>query len=73
MKTCRLLLCLLTLALIVVSCEKRTESDSGTDVAKVRPEVAVASKGASPTPGLGDMRTKPAPSPSSTADSSSPR
>jgi hypothetical protein len=63
------MLCLLAIALIVVSCEKRTQSDSGTD-GKLRPEVAAATKNASPTPGLGDPSTKASPSPSSSADSS---
>jgi hypothetical protein len=67
------MLCLLAIALIAVSCKKRTQSDSGTDDGKLRPEVAAATKNASPTPGLGDPSTKAAPSPSASADSSSPR
>jgi hypothetical protein len=64
------MLYLLAIALSVVSCEKRTQSGSGTDDAKLRPEVAAATKNASPTPGLGDPSPKTAPSPSSSVDSS---
>ena len=71
MKLCRLMLGLLAIALLFVSCQKRTESDSETEAAKLRPEVAAASKGASPIPGLGDTSTKLAPS--SSVVSSSPR
>jgi len=67
-KTFRLMLCLPVIALIAVSCEKRAQSDSGTDDGKLRPEVAAATRNASPTPGLGDPSTKA--SPSSSADSS---
>jgi hypothetical protein len=38
-------------ALIAFSCSKRAESDTtGTDAAKLRPEVAAAQGGASPSP-----------------------
>jgi hypothetical protein len=59
---------LLAIALIAVSCEKRAQSDSETNDGKLRPEVAAATKNASPTPGLGDLSTKATPSPSSSAD-----
>ena len=63
MKTHRLVLCLPAIALLGVSCQKRTALDSGANDAKLRPEVAAASKAASATPGLGDADIKPAPSP----------
>jgi hypothetical protein len=47
-----------------VSCEKRPQPvDSGTDDAKLRPEVAVASKGRSPSPSFEQVKVSPAPSP----------
>jgi hypothetical protein len=67
-KTCRFLLCLLAIGLLMGSCRKRAQSESGTDDGKLRPEVAAATKNASPTPGLGELSTKA--SPSSSADSS---
>jgi hypothetical protein len=56
---------LLAIALIDVSCEKRAQSDSGSNDGKLRPEVAAATKNASPSPGLGDPTITPALSPSS--------
>ncbi|MDQ6911331.1 MAG: hypothetical protein M3119_00140 [Verrucomicrobiota bacterium] len=45
------LLGLTLFALIAFSCSKRQESDTtGTDAAKLRPEVAAAQGGASPSP-----------------------
>jgi hypothetical protein len=64
------MLFLLAIALIAVSCEKRAQSDSGSNDGKLRPEVAAATKNASPSPGLGDPSTKATPSPSSSVDSS---
>jgi len=47
-----------------VCCEKRPQpADSGTEDAKLRPEVAVASKGASPSPSFEETRVSPTPSP----------
>jgi hypothetical protein len=61
------ILCLMMIAAIAatsVSCEKRTQPvDSGTDDAKLRPEVAAASKGGSPSPSFEQVRDSPKPSP----------
>lgn len=73
MKTIRLLAFLLALVVTQVSCKKRSQSvDAGADDAKLRPEVAVASKGASPGPTFGDANITPMPSPSPSVTPSPP-
>ncbi|HVF73222.1 MAG TPA: hypothetical protein VM940_16590 [Chthoniobacterales bacterium] len=60
MKLCCQLICLLALAVMDVSCRKPDQPQTGSDDAKLRPEVAVASQGASPTPGVQDaVRSSP--------------
>jgi hypothetical protein len=64
MKINRRLPLILALVATGVACEKKPQKvDSGTDDAKLRPEVAVARQGASPTPTLDEARTSPSPSP----------
>lgn len=54
----------LAIALSSVSCGKRAQPvDSGTDDAKLRPEVAAAREGASPSPTFGQTDVGPTPSP----------
>lgn len=61
--TCRLIL-VAAIAATVLSCEKKPQAtDSGTDDAKLRPELAAARKTASPTPTLDEVRTSPTPTP----------
>ena len=51
MKLERQIVLLVAAALVGVSCERKPAADaSGTDAAKLRPEVAAAQKSASPTP-----------------------
>ena len=58
------LLLLLAVVALGVACEKKPQAvDSGTDDAKLRPELAVARQGASPTPTLDEARISPSPSP----------
>jgi hypothetical protein len=60
---CRLVLTL-AIAAALVSCEKRAQPpDSSTNDAKLRPEVAAAKQGASPTPLAGETGANATPSP----------
>jgi hypothetical protein len=62
-RTCRLIF-VVAIALAGVSCDKKPKAaDSGTDDAKLRPELAVARKGASPTPMPNEAKTSPTPTP----------
>jgi hypothetical protein len=57
-------LLILAIAVAGVSCDRRPQpADSGTDDAKLRPEVAAAKQGASPTPIPGETGANPTPSP----------
>ncbi len=52
------------IAAAIAGCEKRHQPvDSGTDDAKLRPEVAVASKGGSPSPTFEAEKASPTPVP----------
>jgi hypothetical protein len=60
---CRFIL-LLAVVAAGASCEKRPQAaDSGTDDAKLRPELAAARKSASPTPMPNETKTSPTPAP----------
>jgi hypothetical protein len=60
----RQILLLIAIAATGFSCEKKSEPvDSGTDDARLRPEVAAARKGMSPSPTLEPARSSPTPSP----------
>jgi len=62
MKLRRRMMLMAAIAAIGVGCEKRPQPvDSGTDDAKLRPEVAVARGEASPT--FDETRVSPTPSP----------
>ncbi|MDP9005072.1 MAG: hypothetical protein M3N12_09830 [Verrucomicrobiota bacterium] len=62
MKTFRILVFLLALVVTQISCKKENQSmDSGTDNAKLRPEVAAASKGTSPGPTSSGANVTPTP------------
>jgi hypothetical protein len=60
--TCRLIF-VVAIAATAVSCEKKPAAADSTDDAKLRPELAAARKGASPTPALDEARTNPTPTP----------
>jgi len=59
---CRLIL-LLAIVAAGASCDKKPAADSGTDDAKLRPELAAARKNASPTPMPNEAKTSPTPTP----------
>jgi hypothetical protein len=59
---CRLIF-LLAIVTASASCEKRPQADSGTDDAKLRPELAVARKNASPTPMPNEAKSSATPAP----------
>jgi hypothetical protein len=60
---CRLIL-VLVIATAAVSCERKPQPvNSGTDDAKLRPELAASRKAASPTPTLDEVRVSPTPTP----------
>ena len=60
---CRFIL-LLAIVAAGASCEKKPQAaDSGTDDAKLRPELAAARKNASPTPMPNEVKPSPTPTP----------
>jgi len=65
MKVNRLMILLVTSAVMGISCGQRPQPvESGSDNAKLRPEVAAARAGATPSPTFGDARpVEPNPSP----------
>jgi hypothetical protein len=68
MRILRRMMFVAAIAATGVSCERRPQPvDSGTDDAKLRPEVAVASKGGSPSP-FEQGRVSPTPPPSPSFD-----
>lgn len=55
---------MVAIAVTGASCEKKPKAaDSSTDDAKLRPELAAARKGASPTPMPDEAQTSPTPTP----------